>query len=63
MDLLYYIRIVLKRKWIILGVALIAGVVAWYFMRNEPKIYKSVTQVSTGFTITEEIRKALGMAS
>jgi len=56
MDLLYYIRIVLKRKWIIIGVALIAGVVAWYFMRNEPKSYKSVTQISTGFTISDEIR-------
>ena len=56
MDFLYYIRIVLKRKWLILGVALIAGVVAWYFMRNEPKSYKSVTQISTGFTIADEIR-------
>ncbi|HEY4109290.1 GumC family protein [Puia sp.] len=56
MDLLYYIRIVLKRKWIILGVAIIAGIVAFYFMRNEPKSYKSVTQISTGFTISDEIR-------
>jgi succinoglycan biosynthesis transport protein ExoP len=56
MDLLYYIRIVLKRKWIIIGVALIAGIVAWFFMRNEPKVYKSVTQISTGFTISDEIR-------
>ncbi|HLZ89485.1 MAG TPA: hypothetical protein VKQ52_19660, partial [Puia sp.] len=56
MDLLYYIRVVLKRKWIIIGVAIIAGVVAWYFMRNEPKSYKSVTQISTGFTISDEIR-------
>jgi Mrp family chromosome partitioning ATPase/uncharacterized protein involved in exopolysaccharide biosynthesis len=56
MDLLYYIRIVLKRKWIILGVALISGIVAWYLMRNEPKSYKSVTQISTGFTISDEIR-------
>jgi len=56
MDLLYYIRIVLKRKWIIIGVALIAGIVAWYFMRNEPKSYKSVTQIATGFAIPDEIR-------
>ncbi|HXB09212.1 MAG TPA: AAA family ATPase [Puia sp.] len=56
MDLLYYIRVVLKRKWIILFVAIVAGVVAWYFMRDEPKSYKSVTQISTGFTITDEIR-------
>src|ERR1700746_3020918 len=56
MDLLYYIRVVLKRKWLIIGAALIAGVVAWYFMRNEPKSYKSVTQLSTGFTISDEIR-------
>jgi Mrp family chromosome partitioning ATPase/uncharacterized protein involved in exopolysaccharide biosynthesis len=56
MDLLYYIRIVLKRKWLIVGVAFIAGAVAWYFMRNEPKSYKSVTQISTGFTIADEIR-------
>ena len=56
MDLLYYIRIVLKRKWVIIGVAIIAGTVAWYFMRNEPKSYKSVSQISTGFTMPEEIR-------
>ena len=56
MDLLYYIRVVLKRKWLIIAVALIAGIIAWFFMRNEPKSYKSVSQISTGFTISEEIR-------
>jgi polysaccharide biosynthesis transport protein len=57
MDLLYYFRVVLKRKWIILGVAMLAGVVAYYFMRNEPKTYKSQTQISTGFTITDNVER------
>lgn len=56
MDFIYLFRILLKRKWIIIGAALLAGVVAWYFTRNEEKKYRSTAQVSTGFTVSDEIK-------
>jgi uncharacterized protein involved in exopolysaccharide biosynthesis/Mrp family chromosome partitioning ATPase len=46
----------MKRKWIILGVAVLAAGIAYYFTRNEPKKYKSIAQLSTGFTLSDEIK-------
>jgi succinoglycan biosynthesis transport protein ExoP len=37
MDFIYLFRILLKRKWIIMGAALLAGIIAWFFTRNEEK--------------------------
>jgi uncharacterized protein involved in exopolysaccharide biosynthesis/Mrp family chromosome partitioning ATPase len=56
MDLVYLFRVLLKRKWIIIGSAFLAALIAWYFTRNEPKTYKSSTRISTGFAIQDEIK-------
>ena len=56
MDLVYLFRVLLKRKWIIIGSALLASIIAWYFTRNEAKTYKSSTRISTGFAIQDEIK-------
>jgi polysaccharide biosynthesis transport protein len=56
MDLAYLIRVLLKRKWIIIGSAVLASVVAYLLTRNEPKYYLSSTRVSTGFAVPDEIR-------
>ncbi|MBS1659473.1 MAG: AAA family ATPase [Bacteroidetes bacterium] len=56
MDFLYLFKVLLKRKWLILGAAVLASVVAWTFTRNQPKKYRSQAQVSTGFTVNEEIK-------
>lgn len=56
MDLLYLFRVLLKRKWIIIGSAILAAVIAWYFTRNEPKVYRSSTRISTGFAVADEIK-------
>jgi uncharacterized protein involved in exopolysaccharide biosynthesis/Mrp family chromosome partitioning ATPase len=50
MDFVYLLRVLLKRKWIIISSAIIAAGIAWFFTRNEQKQYRSVSQVSTGFT-------------
>ncbi len=55
MDLLYLVRVLLKRKWIIIGAAILAAFIAWFFTRNESKYYKSTTRISTGFNISEDI--------
>lgn len=56
MDLAYLFRILLKRKWIILGSAVLAAVVAWILTRNQQKYYFSTTRISTGFAIPDEIK-------
>jgi succinoglycan biosynthesis transport protein ExoP len=54
MDFKYVYRLLLNRKWIIIGSAILAGVVAWYFTRHEQKTYRSLTQISTGFTVIDQ---------
>jgi polysaccharide biosynthesis transport protein len=56
MDFIYLFRFLMKKKWIILGAALIASLTAFLFTRNQPKKYRSISQISTGFTLTDEIR-------
>lgn len=55
MDFIYLFRVLMKKKWIVLGTALIASVIAFVFTRNQEKKYKSFAQISTGFTVTDEI--------
>jgi len=56
MDFIYLFRVLLKRKWLIIGAALLATFIAYFFTRNEEKKYRSIAQVSTGFTISDEIK-------
>jgi Mrp family chromosome partitioning ATPase/uncharacterized protein involved in exopolysaccharide biosynthesis len=56
MDLIYLFKILFKRKWIILGAAVIAALIAYFSTRNEQKQYKSTAQISTGFTISDDIK-------
>lgn len=56
MDLVYLFRVLLKRKWIIIGSAILAALIAFYFTRNEPRFFKSAAVISTGFGVPDEIR-------
>lgn len=56
MDFVYLFRILFKRKWIIIGAAIIAAGIAYFFTRNSEKKYRSYSQVSTGFTISDQIK-------
>ena len=56
MDLVYLFRVLLKRKWIIFGAALLAAVIAWYFTRNERYSYRSNARFSTGFAQPDDIQ-------
>lgn len=55
MDIIYLFRVLLKRKWIIIGAAFIAAGLTFYLTRHENKYFKSYTQFSTGFAITDDI--------
>jgi polysaccharide biosynthesis transport protein len=56
MDFIYLLRVLLKRKWLIIGAALVSAFIAWLLTTNQPKKYRSVAQISTGFTVNEEIK-------
>lgn len=56
MDFIYLFRILLKRKWIIIGAAVLAASVAYLLTRNDAKSYRSTSQVATGFTVSDEIK-------
>ncbi len=56
MDFIYLFRILAKRKWIIIGAAVLAALVAYLLTGNDSKEYRSTSQVSTGFTVSDEIK-------
>jgi polysaccharide biosynthesis transport protein len=56
MDLAYLFRILLKRKWIVIGSAFLASLMAWFLTRNQPKVWFSSTRVSTGFAVPDQIK-------
>jgi succinoglycan biosynthesis transport protein ExoP len=56
MDVIYLFRVLLRRKWIIIITSLVAVAIAYFFTKNQPKNYKSSAQVSTGFTVSDDIK-------
>ncbi len=58
MDFIYFFRVLLKRKWLIIGAALLAATVAFLLTMNQPKEYRSSAQISTAFTVSEQVRVA-----
>ena len=55
MDLVLLARTLWKRKWILIGVPLLATVLAVYLTKDLKKSYRSVAQIETGFTINEQV--------
>ncbi|HEY4061608.1 MAG TPA: AAA family ATPase [Puia sp.] len=56
MDFTYLFRVLMKKKWIILGAGVLAAVIAFFFTRNQEKKYLSIAQISTGYTMNDDIR-------
>lgn len=56
MDFAYLFRVLLKRKWIIIGTSFAAALIAFLVARDNKKLYRSTSQFSTGYTNSEEVR-------
>jgi succinoglycan biosynthesis transport protein ExoP len=56
MDFLYLLRILLKRKWLIVGSGLLAAAIAWALTMSQPKMFRSFSRFSTGYAIAEEVQ-------
>lgn len=55
MDLIYFFKVLLRKKWIIGSLSLLALVAAFFFLRNKKEVFRSQAQYSTGFT-AEKVR-------
>jgi succinoglycan biosynthesis transport protein ExoP len=48
MDIKSFLKLVLRFKWLVIGIPLIAVVVTYFLVQNLPKQYSSTVQISTG---------------
>lgn len=55
MDLIYFFKVLFRKKWIILGLALLAVIATFFFKMGKKDVYLSQAQYSTGFT-AEKVR-------
>lgn len=55
MEFLHLFKTLLRRKWIIIISVMIALAAAYLLTRNQPRQYKSVAQIATGFTTKDEV--------
>src|SRR5690606_24935346 len=55
MDVVYYIKALMKKKWWIIIGTILAVVAAFFFTMNKSRLYVSNAQMSTGFTIKDQI--------
>jgi polysaccharide biosynthesis transport protein len=55
MDIIYFFKILLRKKWIIIGLSLLSVIAAFFFLLDKKPLYKSQAQYSTGFT-AEKVR-------
>lgn len=56
MDVVFLFRTLLLKKWLILSSALIAGLVTFFYVSQKPKIYRSTSQIATGYTVSDNIQ-------
>ncbi|MDX2245400.1 MAG: Wzz/FepE/Etk N-terminal domain-containing protein [Bacteroidia bacterium] len=50
MDLLHFTKVLLRRKWLILAVTVLAMITTFLITRNAPKKYKAHARLSSGIT-------------
>jgi succinoglycan biosynthesis transport protein ExoP len=55
MDVIYFFKVLFRRKWIILSLSILAVVAAFFFLINKKELFQSLAQYSTGFT-AEKVR-------
>lgn len=56
MDLIYLFKSLMRRKWLIIVSTLIAVTAAFLLTLEQEKLYKSVAQIATGFTMSDQVK-------
>ncbi|MBK6266533.1 AAA family ATPase [Marivirga sp. S37H4] len=55
MDIIYLLRVLWRKKWIIILVPIVSIIAAFIFTQNLKPTYKASTQIATGFTTNEGV--------
>lgn len=55
MDLIYFFKVLFRKKWIIVGLSILAVIATFFFKMGKQDVYVSQAQYSTGFT-AEKVR-------
>jgi succinoglycan biosynthesis transport protein ExoP len=55
MDLVYFFKVLYRKKWVIISLSFLAVVTAFFVLINKKPLFESVAQYSTGFT-AEKVR-------
>ncbi|RMG58529.1 MAG: hypothetical protein D6722_23460, partial [Bacteroidetes bacterium] len=50
MDLINFLRVLWRRKWLILAITSVAMITTFLIARQAPKVYKATAQLATGIT-------------
>ncbi len=56
MDIHYLFKVLIRKRWILIIVPLLAAIAAFVFTFNSKRLYKSNCQIATGFTVNNVIR-------
>ncbi|MBX2966262.1 MAG: hypothetical protein KF845_08970 [Cyclobacteriaceae bacterium] len=55
MDILFLLKVIWRRKWLWISVPILASGAAYIFTLNQVARYKASTQLSTGFTMNDQV--------
>lgn len=56
MDIVYFLKALLKKKWWIIISTILAVAAAFVFTMGRPRLYVSNAQMSTGFTVNDQVK-------
>lgn len=56
MDLLLLAKVLWRRKWILIIIPVLAAVAAYVFTMDQIEYYRSITRMSTGFTMNDQVQ-------
>ena len=56
MDVIYFVKALLKRKWWIIISTIVALALSFVFTMDRAKLYRSNAQMSTGFTVNDAVK-------
>jgi uncharacterized protein involved in exopolysaccharide biosynthesis/Mrp family chromosome partitioning ATPase len=56
MDVIYFIKALLKRKWWIMISTVVALALSFLFTMDKAKLYRSNSQMSTGYTVNDDVK-------
>ncbi len=56
MDIILLLKVIWRKKWILFSIPIIAAIAAYFFLYNTVSLYRSTAQISTGFTITDQVQ-------